>query len=636
MVHRVAALKKRLIFRFIGWFFFANTVLFWLLGLSYLKSIIGSATILNNLLDNFSNYLPGKVLLILFTLVNYASYMMLLAFIPAVFVFLLACIAPSRRLVFFLSILFAVASIICLIVDSRVYAMFKFHINMTLLSFIFSPQWGEIFEFSLHELMLIGCLLVGIFVLEGVLAWFVWKKIILTERFKVGKEITIFWLSGLLFSYLTLMLSISITINLFSQQIPCLPLYSQLLVHIMPINNAQDILTRYSEQHFSQLPFSNDKLHYPLHSMQCKEPKKPYNIILITVDSLRADSLQSSYMPNLTKLAKKSWQFNQHFSGGDATQPGLFSLFYSIPSNYWTAALEQKKSPVLMNVLASYGYERHIMWSSTMSTPPFHKTIYAGLEHLVLDGAPGEYVGDRDRTLTKQASNFIMAQTLKKPFFLHLFYDAPHGYCRYQNYPKPYQPTVEECSRLNLSNETDPVPYYNRYLNAVTFVDAEIGKLLDIIQKQGYLENSIVIFTSDHGQEFNDNHQNYWGHAGNFTRAQSQIPLLIYWPGEPTRQINYVTSSYDIVPTLLMGLFSCTNPILDYSIGQNLLLKDMRLPFILAGSYINMGVIEPDRITTLEVSGRVSVTDTKATPIPNAKPRDEVMNQALMLMRKYF
>lgn len=167
-------------------------------------------------------------------------------------------------------------------------------------------------------------------------------------------------------------------------------------------------------------------------------------------------------------------------------------------------------------------------------------------------------------------------------------------------------------------------------------MDQEIGKVLEVIEQKGYLENSIVIFTSDHGQEFNDNGQNYWGHSGNFTETQMHVPMVIYWPGESPEKITHLTSGYDFTPTLLTRLFDCKNPISDYSIGQNLFEKDRKLPFILVGSYINMGLIEHDRLTTLETSGRVNITTPNAAPLPEAKPRMEKVNKALSLMRKYF
>ena len=632
--------KNKHIFRFIGWYFFANTLVFWMLGSGYLKAILSSSSLFANSVVKYSS-LIGKFFIVLFALANYFSHMMTLAFIPAVFLFIVACIAPSRRFIILLSILLAFFSIVFLVADTRSYAMFKFHINATILAFVFSPQWREVFDFSRYELIIVFSYMMVTFFIEIFIAWFVWKKIILAERFKIGKTITILWLGGVFFSYFTLLLSIDKNINLFSQQTPNLPLFNQLFVYVMPGKNAQDILMRYSEQSFSQPLFSNELLHYPLHPMQCKAPKKSYNIILIMVDSLRFDSMQPEYMPNVSKFVTKGWQFQHHISSGNATQPGVFSLFYGIPSNYWTAALEQKKTPVLVDLILKYGYDTDIVWSMEMFNPPFNKTVYAGFKNLPLDGAPGTDIGNWDRHTTQKAIEFLNARhekntAEKKPFYMHLFYNAPHGFCSDQSFDKPYQPAHKNCSRITLTKNLDPLPFYNRYLNAVKFVDEEIGKVLRAIERQGYLENSIVIFTSDHGQEFNDNHQNYWGHAGNFTEAQTHVPFVIYWPGEKPEKIDHLTSGYDVSPTILTRLFDCKNPISDYSIGQNLFDKQRQLPFLLVGSYINMGLIESDRLTTLETSGRINITNLNAAPLADAKPRMETINQALGLMRKYF
>jgi membrane-anchored protein YejM (alkaline phosphatase superfamily) len=624
------------IFRFITWFFFANGLIFWLLGFDYLKASLSSASLFHNFLIDYTDYVQGKVLVLVFIVTNYFSYMMLLAFLPALLILLAAFILPFKRLIISMSVLIAACSVTFLLVDARIFSLFKFHMNTTVLSFILSPQWREVFDLTSSEFLLIGGAIGVIFIVETVIAWVVWQKIVLAQRRMPGKTMLTCWVGALLFTYFTLMLSIAENNNLFSQQTPNLPLFTQLFSYTIPTAHAEDILRRYSEQKFSQPLFPNAPLRYPLSPLKTKPPEMPYNIILIMVDSLRADSLNASHMPNIANFGAKGWQFQQHLSGGNATQPGLFSLFYSIPSNYWTAVLKQKKKPVFMELLLKYGYTTRVIWSAEMHNPPFHKTIYMNLKNLALDGAPGDDIGNWDRHTTQKAIEFITTYQQDHPFFLHLFYDAPHGFCSYQSFPAPYQPAKENCSRITMNKDMQPLAYYNRYLNAVAFVDKEIGKVLKAMEDKGLLKNSIVIFTSDHGQEFNDNQQNYWGHSGNFTNTQVQVPLIIYWPGEKPKKIDYLTSSYDLVPTLLQRLFSCKNPTADYSIGQNLLTKSDRLPFILAGSYSNMGIIEADRLTTLETSGRVLITDRKAMPLPEAKPRMEVINQALILMRKYF
>lgn len=621
--------------RFIGWYFLINTLFFWGIGSSYLLSILASTSLFHNSIANYASPL-GQCFVLFFTWVNFLSYMMFLAFIPACFLWPIAFLTRSNKCIWIASVLAAWISLICLLLDARVFSMFKFHLNATILAFFLNENWRHVFDLSQFELTLFGGILVGLLLIQILVAVLVWRWIVLPGRFKIGRSICAIWVGGILFSYLTLMLSMSQNNNLFSQQIPSLPLFNQLFVYLIPDKNAAEILRHYSEHHFAQPSFSNDPFDYPKRPLNCHVPHKPYNLILVMVDSLRFDSLNAQVMPNTMKFAQKSWQFKHHISGGNATQPGLFSLFYSLPSNYWTAALKQKKPPVLIDLLRTVGYETRIIWSSEMYNPPFHQTIYQNLPNLDLNGAPGDDIGDWDRHTSDEAVKFLSQAHAKQPFFLNLFYDAPHGYCRAQSYPTPFHPALKYCSRIGMSNEIDPIPYHNRYLNAVWFVDGQIAQVLREIERRGYLENSVVIMTSDHGQEFNDNRQNYWGHASNFTSAQVHVPLIIHWPGEPPEQYTHQTSSYDLVPTLLQRLFHCENAVQDYSVGYPLLQTEGRLPYLLVGSYVNMGVIEPDRLTVLESSGQIRITDRHARPLKEAQPRMSTMNQALKTMRKYF
>ncbi|CAM2821026.1 DUF3413 domain-containing protein [Legionella worsleiensis] len=627
--------NRRLIVRFVGWFFLINSVMFWIVGSLYLKKILFSPTLFANFLADYST-VSGKILVVFFAVVNYLTYMMVLAFIPALLVWGIAFVLPEKRLVWFLSVVLATLSLVLLIINNCVFSMFKFHLNGDIFTLFFNGQWHDVFDFSERELRIFFGGMVLIAAMEGGVAYWVWNKIIVPVRFLIGRTIALFWLGGFLLSYFTLLHSMDGNNNLFSQQTPNLPFYNQLIVYLIPDKNAEELLDRYGEGHFYQPLFSNDPLNYPLHSLQCAKPENPPNIIWILVDSLRFDSVRPEYMPNLSAFAKRSWQFNRHLSGGNSTQPGLFSLFYSIPASYWTAVLEQKVPPVMMGLLLKYRYVMNVLWSSEMVIPPFDKTIYLGLSDLNGYGAPGDDIGNKDRWVTEQAIKFLTARDLKHPFFLNLFYDAPHGYCRDQSYPEPYQPAIKECSRIAMTNEVDPLPYYNRYLNSVRFIDNELAKILDHLEQHGFLENSIVMITSDHGQEFNDNRLNYWGHAGNFTDVQLHVPLILYWPSQSPRIIDYETSSYDVVPTLLKRVFNCKNPVIDYSIGQDLLEQQHRLPFVLAGSYSTMAFREPYRQTTLRTSGNMVVTNSHGEPIPNAKPRVPYLKKALELMRLYY
>ncbi|MFI4962716.1 MAG: DUF3413 domain-containing protein [Legionellales bacterium] len=632
---QLATINTKRLLRFIGWFFLMNSLVFWVIGYGYLKNIVQSDALFKNSIANFSS-ISGEMLILFFALVNYLSYLMLLAFIPALMVWIIALFVPNKRFIFSLSILIASLSLLLFFADRILFSLFKFHLNLILLQMISKGQFFDLFDFSSQEVLHLIALTSFIILFELALALIVWKKIIVPKRFLVGQTIALIWLGTFLFSYCTLVLSIAMSINLFSQQTPNLPLYNQLMSLLIPDKHAAEVLYLYSEEHYAQPHFSNNTMQYPIKPLRCTKPKNPPNIILLMIDSLRFDSLTAQYMPNAVALGKTSWQSNQNLSGGNATQPGLFALFYSLPPSYWTATLEQKIPPVFMRLLTEYGYGMKILWSSEWTNPPFDKTLYLGLNDMHHPIPQGLDVGDNDRHTTQQAIQFLLNKHTKKPFFLNLFYDAAHGYCRGQSYPTLYKPAIEACSRIGLSNQTDPKPYHNRYLNAVHFVDEELGKVLKVLEQQGYFSNSVIIITSDHGQEFNDNKLNYWEHASNFTKAQMQVPLIIHWPNQKPHTINYLTSNYDLIPTLLKRLFNCQNPTSDYSIGADLLQKQPRLPFILAGSYSNRGIIEPDRITTLSASGPIVITDTQALPMPEAIPRTTPIKKALELMRRYY
>lgn len=621
--------------RFIGWFSLANTLFFWILGATYLQKILSSDSLFQNFSFDYSS-LGGRLLILFFAITNYFTYMMLLACMPMLLLWMLTYFIPRERWVFVLCVLFGTMSLVLLIADIYIFSRFNFHLNAAILSMFLDSRFRSILGLSNYEMIMIFSALGFVILLESAVARIVWKHIVLPYRWQIGRKIVKYWFSGTLICYFTLMISITNRINILLQQTSNLPLFSQMLAYVTPTKDAQFKLNMMSEAHFSQRHFSSDLLHYPLHPMQCQPPPQPLNLIVIMVDTLRFDSLQEVYMPHLTKFAEESWSFTKHMSGGNSTQPGLFSLFYSLPGNYWTAALQQNVSPVFVDLLLKYQYVTQVFWSSEMDNPPFDKTIYAHFNRQTLHHSAQRSVGDRDRDVTKQAVDFLTHHPKDKPFFLNLFYDATHSYCSDQDYENVYNPEHQECRRFFMGNQGAGATYLHRYQNALQFVDIEIQKVLDAIKRQGYFDHSVVVITSDHGEEFNDNHHHDWGHASNFSAAQTHIPLLMHWPDESPRRITYATDSYDVMPTFLQRVFFCQNPASDYGIGQNILSEKGRRPFTLAGSYSNMGLIEPDRLTTLYASGDIVMTDLHLEPCPYAKLRIKHLQQAMALMRKYY
>src|SRR5690606_38343527 len=130
----------------------------------------------------------------------------------------------------------------------------------------------------------------------------------------------------------------------------------------------------------------------------------------------------------------------------------------------------------------------------------------------------------------KEWISFLSERAENKPFFGFLFYDAPHQYAFPPDEKLKFLPSWERIDYMDLHPQFDPLPFKNRYKNSVHFVDRLVGEVLTDLRNRGLDKNTVIVLTGDHGQEFNDSGQNYWGHNSNFSIAQTHVPLVIYWP----------------------------------------------------------------------------------------------------------
>ncbi len=156
------------------------------------------------------------------------------------------------------------------------------------------------------------------------------------------------------------------------------------------------------------------------------------------------------------------------------------------------------------------------------------------------------------------------------------------------------------------------------------------------MQKQGLLQNTIIIITGDHGEEFFDNKNGYMGHSSNYTRFQTQTPFILYNPQQKPEIYQYTTTHYDVAPTLLNTLLGCQNPFSQYSIGLGLYDHSTPRPFTIICSYSDFGVVEPTRITRVYSLGDYEIQDLHANPLPNAKLNLTIMSQAISDLRRFY
>lgn len=170
---------------------------------------------------------------------------------------------------------------------------------------------------------------------------------------------------------------------------------------------------------------------------------------------------------------------------------------------------------------------------------------------------------DRRGTFTLEESiDWTGQQTksLPQPFLGYLHFYPPHypyntredfndAFLKDGYHPeeKPQHPVVIPVERLN---EEETMELRRHYDEFILYVDSEFNRLYTMLEQQGVLENTLLIFTSDHGEMFE---RNLRGHSEPYLfDPLVKVPLILFDPGQTERKdIHSLTSSIDLLPTLL-------------------------------------------------------------------------------------
>ena len=106
---------------------------------------------------------------------------------------------------------------------------------------------------------------------------------------------------------------------------------------------------------------SGQRFNYPIEALtfENRDNKAPLNVLMFVVESWRADMLTSNITPYIANFSKKSHQFINHYSGGNVTVSGLFSLMYGLNPSYLASAQSApfKHQSMLTKSLAQQGYD---------------------------------------------------------------------------------------------------------------------------------------------------------------------------------------------------------------------------------------------------------------------------------------
>lgn len=339
---------------------------------------------------------------------------------------------------------------------------------------------------------------------------------------------------------------------------------------------------------------SYGSLSYPLSGLAYEKKKELPNVIIILIDAWRFDMLNREVSPNITEFSKNAIVFRNHYSGGNATRFGVFTLIYGVYGSYWHPFLGERRSPVMLDELMKLGYDFKIITATRLTNPEFRKTAFVKLSDSITDDLPGTFAEERDPELAKTFIDWIGQRKSEKPFFAFLFFDAPHGPYRFPKEFEKYKPSNKSPNYVT-TGEKDRTTLFNSYRNAVGFDDFLVGSVLAAVKKQGLDKNSIIVITGDHGEEFYE--AGNWGHTSDFSRYQSGVSFVMSVPGMKPGEVNTLTSHLDVVPTILNAVGCTTDPAV-YSQGVPMLSGRIRNSVVVSG-WDDCAVIDRDHTIVL-------------------------------------
>lgn len=331
------------------------------------------------------------------------------------------------------------------------------------------------------------------------------------------------------------------------------------------------------------------------------EPQRP-NIIYILADDLGYGDLgcygqEVIQTPNLDRMAEEGLRFTQHYSGSTVCAPSRSALLEGRHTGHTyvrgNGELQMRRDPldpIFPAALQEAGYHTALIGKSGLgcNTDDASLVLDKGFDyffgftsHTAAHFYYPEYLWRNTTKVTypnntlhegdHYSSELIIDEALDYierqkdgPFFLHLALQIPHASLRAkEEWKEKYRPILKEEPLENLKQDyhysAEPEPK-TTYAAMVTYMDHNMGLLMDKLKALDLDENTLVMFASDNGpmQEGGHKIENFdsngplRGGKRDFYEGGIRVPMIAWWPGqiEAGRTTDHLSASWDISPTV--------------------------------------------------------------------------------------
>jgi arylsulfatase A-like enzyme len=329
------------------------------------------------------------------------------------------------------------------------------------------------------------------------------------------------------------------------------------------------------------------------------------NVLVVLIDTLRADRLgaygyERDTSPHIDRLASEGWTFNAAIAQASWTKPSIASIFTGLYAgqtsvNPGTWAHEGEAGAIAVQALAA----EHLTLAERMAAAGFETAAFGHNHHLVpkLGFSQGFLTYDWEVTGTyrlgpfsKLAKRFLRpefaAQWINPNFLKWLDSNEDRRFFAYLHHidvhwpyrsPEPFagmyasvesaddfnKPDYwnETTKGLNLGDGTSVDPrtllaMNDAYDEGIRFVDDGLGQVFDELRRRGLYDNTLIIVTSDHGEEFLEHGSLAHGHS--LYDELIRVPLIVKFPCPgpycAPRVVDSQVELVDIFPTVMAAI----------------------------------------------------------------------------------
>lgn len=300
------------------------------------------------------------------------------------------------------------------------------------------------------------------------------------------------------------------------------------------------------------------------------------NVLLITIDTLRADHLgvhgyRRATSPRIDAFARDAMVFEEAYTFWPKTRGSFVAMLTGRRDSQTGYGKSHPVlldlNPTLASVLRKAGYETAAIVDNgnVAAQNGYAQGFDSYRETWQEKDLPTEM--DRTKAITASGVKFLRGSAAGRPFFLWLHYVNPHA---------PYTPPPPyDTMFLDAEARSSPrlpivagfhggiprqwaVPgqdrlgdYVARYDGEIATVDDEVGQVLEALRASGSWEKTVVVLTSDHGESLGE-HGYYFDHGEDVFDASLRIPLIISLAGTRRgERTKVLASTLDVVPTIL-------------------------------------------------------------------------------------